>query len=356
MLKGLKKGYLALAGKGHIAESSPNDAVRSVHAGTAADATANLSRARKIAMLELVDSTEQIASYSDELSATTAESTRGMTAIKRSTEQIAQGSLQIATFSDESTRSMEEMAEGITRIAEASAIVHEASMQSAAEAENGDVSLHSVMNQMNAITESINESDQLIRSLGESSGNIRNIIGFISDIAAQTNLLSLNASIEAARAGEHGRGFAVVAAEVKKLAEASSKAAIQITRILEDIRLKSEQSINAMSAVRTEVRSGVQKVVETSDAFKKIVSGARHVAEQIHDVSAVAEQLSASSEEIAASAAEMNHISQTTAFNVKAVLISTEEQLGSIEEIAALGEQLNLLNQDLQDKMSKIIE
>ncbi|MDF0752918.1 methyl-accepting chemotaxis protein, partial [Marinobacter sp. 71-i] len=87
----------------------------------------------------------------------------------------------------------------------------------------------------------------------------------------------------------------------------------QITQILEDIRVKNEQSMQAMSAVRVEVRSGVQKVEETSDAFQRIVSGARQVAEQIHDVSAVAEQLSASSEEIAASVAEMNYLSQATA-------------------------------------------
>ncbi|MGO4546394.1 methyl-accepting chemotaxis protein [Paenibacillus sp. 2TAB23] len=360
ILKALKRGYLLLAGKRYInglnADFSKNDANLSAQTEIAVAATAHISRAHRLAIMELVDSTDQIASYSDELSASTTESSRGMSAIKFSTEQISQGSLQIATFSDESTRSMEEMAEGISRIAEASAVVYEASMQSAVEAEEGNISLQSVMIQMNAITESVNESDMLIHSLGESSNKIREIIEFISGIASQTNLLSLNAAIEAAHAGEHGRGFAVVAGEVKKLAEQSSKAAKQITYILEDIRNKNEQSIRAMSDVRNEVSTGVQKVRETSNAFQKIISGARHVSEQIHDVSAVAEQLSASSEEIAASVAEMNHVSQTTALNVGTVLNATEEQLGSIEEIAALGEHLNLLNQDLQEKMSTLLE
>nr|WP_276510114.1 methyl-accepting chemotaxis protein [Paenibacillus qinlingensis] len=248
------------------------------------------------------------------------------------------------------------MAQGISRIAEASAIVYEASLQSAEEAEKGNISLQSVMIQMDFITESVNESDKLIQSLGESSNKIREIIEFISGIASQTNLLSLNAAIEAARAGEHGRGFAVVAGEVKKLAEQSSKAAKQINHILEDIRNKNEQSIRAMMDVRKEVSTGVQKVTETSDAFEKILFSARHVTEQIHDVSAVAEELSASSEEIAASVAEMNHVSQTTAHNVGTVLNSTEEQLGSIEEIAALGEYLNQLNQDLREKLSKFLK
>lgn len=115
-------------------------------------------------------------------------------------------------------------------------------------------------------------------------------------------------------------------------------------------------SIRAMSAVRMEVRSGVQKVEETSEVFQRIVSGSRHVADQIHAVSAVAAQMSASSEQVAASVAEMNHISQTTANNVKPVLNSTKEQFGSIEEIAALGEHMSLLNQDLQEKMSIFIK
>ncbi|MDG0791276.1 hypothetical protein OMP38_10630 [Cohnella ginsengisoli] len=76
---------------------------------------------------------------------------------------------------------------------------------------------------------------------------------------------------------------------------------------------------------------GVRKIEETSHTFHRIVAGARQVA-------------------------EMNHISQATASNVKGVLNATEEQLGSIEEIAALGEQLNLLTQDLGDRMSKALE
>lgn len=78
------------------------------------------------------------------------------------------------------------------------------------------------------------ELKEAISEISKCSGEIRNIIGAIEDIASQTNLLSLNASIEAARAGEAGRGFAVVAEQVKNLAEQSTNAAGETTSLIEN--------------------------------------------------------------------------------------------------------------------------
>ncbi|BCJ96231.1 methyl-accepting chemotaxis protein [Anaerocolumna cellulosilytica] len=162
-----------------------------------------------------------------------------------------------------------------------------------------------------------------IEALEVQSRNIGNFVGIINEIAAQTNLLSLNASIEAARAGDAGKGFAVVADEIRKLADQSVKAAGQIQGIVTEIQGKTQgtvvsarqaenivssqtqalkKTIQVFEEINTHVGSLVTNLDNISNGVKGIENAKEDTMDAIRNISAVAQQTAAASEEVSATA------------------------------------------------------
>ena len=113
-------------------------------------------------------------------------------------------------------------------------------------------------------------SKKKLRSLGDPTRQIGNIVGTITDIAARTEMLALNASIESIRAGEHGRGFAVVADEVRKLAEQTAHSAREIGVLAESLEMQTTDSLSVLSREQTEVESDIAVVESIRDALNEI--------------------------------------------------------------------------------------
>ncbi len=161
-----------------------------------------------------------------------------------------------------------------------------------------------------------------MEQISQTSQQINDIIVEIEDIAAQTNLLSLNAAIEAARAGEAGRGFAVVAEQIRKLADDSAQSAVHTRELIET----SIREIERGSQITERTSSALQKVVEgmevlakasqdamessktQADAMTQIEQGIEQISAVVQNNSATAEETSATSEELSAQAANMNEL------------------------------------------------
>lgn len=295
----------------------------------------------------------QVASSSQELLAS-AESTSQTTEGAAATiQELASGSETQVRSSEESLVSMEEMARGIQRIAATSSLVSEASLESATEAEQGNQSIRQAIKQMTLINVSTNNTQDVIATLDDRSKEIGQIVGVITGIAAQTNLLALNAAIEAARAGEHGKGFAVVAEEVRKLAEQSEISAGQITLLIEEMQAGTSKAVETMAVGATEVESGLRVVNEAGEAFQKIVVAARHVSEQIQDISAATQELSAGSEEVTASVDELTTIAKNSFKQSQQVADASAEQLAVIQDITTSVGTLSQIAQELQETVSR---
>ena len=187
-------------------------------------------------MSKIADATTQLASATEELSATSSQITVG-------TEKQSSQAEQIAT-------SMEEMSATVIDIARNASEAAEAAKGATDKAGKGGEIVKNTVEGMNRIADAVRQSASTIEALRSSSEQIGEIIGVIDEIADQTNLLALNAAIEAARAGEQGRGFAVVADEVRKLAERTTKATREIAEMIKSIQADTGGAVSSMEAGR----------------------------------------------------------------------------------------------------------
>ncbi|MEK5446290.1 methyl-accepting chemotaxis protein [Paenibacillus sp. FSL R7-0331] len=295
-----------------------------------------------------------LAASSQQLTATTEENATATAYVARMVEDSSAGAETQSAAMVETSRAMEEMSSGIQKIAEAASSIVSSSADTEADVHSGSEKINQVSRQMDAIRESTHLSSELIGQLNGLNSQVSAMSSAISNIAAQTNLLSLNAGIEAARAGEHGRGFAVVATEVRKLADQSKTTAGNIQDTIEQMTVLIDQTYETIhTRVSADVDLGIQVTEEAKAAFANIEQSAAKINGQIHDISAVTEQMSAGAEEVAASVVEISNIARNTSDAFQSVTAATEEQLASMDEITASSGELSKMASALQVKIER---
>ncbi|MUG48202.1 methyl-accepting chemotaxis protein [Paenibacillus woosongensis] len=249
----------------------------------------------------------------------------------------------------ESATSLEDIASGANVIAGNTSAVSEAAMQMKEQSEQGGDKVEKVMTQMGSIHKSVKYSVDSIEQLHKRSGEIEEIVQVMTQIATQTQLLSLNASIEAARAGEEGRGFAVVANQVKKLAEESAKSAEQIAELVRHIQQETLQAVQAINEGEHNVAVGIGIVQETGELFGSILSATDAVTSQIQEVSAATEEMVAETEQITAAIKQLAELAERNAAVSEEIKTGAMEQRNSSNKIVNAAEQLNQISDKLEE-------
>lgn len=299
------------------------------------------------------ETSHQVASSSQELSASADESTKASEYISTTIQELAVGSDQQVESVENSRTVIKGMTEFAGRISSNAEKAAATADQTAKMSLEGTKAIDKVSAQMQSINETVVSLSEAFKHLTERSNEIGNITEVITSIAEQTNLLALNAAIEAARAGEQGKGFAVVADEVRKLAEQSAQSAEQITRLITIIQNDTKQTMNSVISATGEVKEGLVVVHEAGGAFQKIENSITEVVTQINDVTNLVKNLTAGTSEIETAISGVKEVAETAAGSTQTVSAATQEQLASMEEIAAASQILAQNAEELQHLIQK---
>ncbi|XRD26423.1 methyl-accepting chemotaxis protein [Lysinibacillus fusiformis] len=302
-------------------------------------------------MKQVGDSSEQVAATSEQLTASSLEVTQATEVVTESIQDIAQGIDEQDTLTGDvrnlSTHILKKMNDISTSIQN----VNDATVETKNMASLGRSSVHDATVQMDEISANTSELNTRVQDLDDNSAAIVAAVNVIKSIATQTNLLAINASIEAARSGEHGKGFAVVAEEVRKLADESNLAAVEIEKVVAQItdstRIIEEDMVNSNDSVHV----GRDKVNVARDNFIQIDDAITDVQAQTELVTAAIRTIHQDIEKLVQEIDYIGEVSMKSSRHVQSVAASSEEQNAAMEEVAAASNHLAKMAIDLQESI-----
>lgn len=215
---------------------------------------------------------------------------------------------------------------------------------------DGDHIIQNLSEQMTVINRIFSEFLEIFASLKKTSEEIVDFADTIKNIAAQTNMLSLNAAIEAARAGEQGRGFAVVAGEVKKLSEQTSEASQKIVQNINDIQKTMDIFHNKTQLGNNELSKGITLTDNTKEIFSSIMELESTVSHSVQEISVAVKDNAMSITNIVDSMGKVADKSQNNLANIETLVRTFEEKTIYLNDLISFSYQLDDLVGELKKR------
>jgi len=304
-------------------------------------------------ILSIKSEAEYVASSSEQLTASAQQSAEASNQVAGSISEIAIGVDKQVCSAEQMVIVTEQLSVSTEQVVKNTQDLSHTANTTSQDAQRGKLALEQAVMQMKDISKGSEAIQIAVAHLATGTQEINEIANLISAISGQTNLLALNAAIEAARAGEHGRGFAVVAEEVRKLAEASNKAALQIGELIQKNQTNMNQAITVTQTGMDGIKAGMTTVNVAGETFGNIVESIMVLSNQINQISLSIKQISSNGQSLLASAQEINKISKENAGETQTISAATEEQSASMQEIAASSRELSNLAHNLENAVTK---
>lgn len=285
-------------------------------------------------------STGELAEFKDDFQKKFETINNSISNVNVAVDEIANGATSQADETQKVSSQINDMGDAITKTSQNVDSLTQSTEQMKEHNEQLDTTIQELMaisdrnkESLAAVYNQTNETNQSVMHIG-------NAVDMITDIAGQTNLLSLNASIEAARAGEYGKGFAVVADQIRQLADQSANTAKEIGEIVAELIENSNTSVETMGVVRQEMTGQYEKLNTTKDIFEHLNEEVNNVVTAIESISTEVESLDRLKGEVLGSAESLAAIAQENA-------ASTEETSASMMELGEIVNDCNAKTQQL---------
>ena len=218
--------------------------------------------------------------------------------LRDSAGQMAGTAKQQADESKKTLSAVEQLTVSMRQVSATAGASSESANQVLQATERGRVAVQETVQDMQSIRTSVQRMSKQVKTLGDRSLEISQIVSTIREIASQTNLLALNAAIEAAGAGEAGARFAVVADQVRKLAESSTGATREIADLVKVIQTDTQEAVVAMEHETQAVEAGSASALRTGEVFKEISGIAQRSSELAQTIASAAVSQTASTDQV----------------------------------------------------------
>ncbi|WP_219094623.1 methyl-accepting chemotaxis protein [Pseudomonas sp. UMAB-40] len=211
--------------------------------------------------------------------------------------------------------------------------------ENAQQTQIGRTSMDEASSSLEQIAGALNSTATVINTLGQRSQEIGGIVGVITSIADQTNLLALNAAIEAARAGEQGRGFAVVADEVRNLASRTRQATDEISGMIQSIQQETGNAISTMEQGNVLMQEGLSRNANVASALARIDEQSRSAGQQFAAITTATQEQSSTATLLSS--------------NLQSIALANSEQREVVSNLAVTAKELEKLAADLRHEVDR---